>query len=98
LLMVVDNVSDNKGILTGKLFDYMGAGKPIIALGPRDGEVEDIIRDSASGWYVEYEDTEKMDACLVQLTSRAFDFQYDTSRYERKNLTGQLARILDKLS
>lgn len=98
LLMVVDNVTDNKGILTGKLFDYMGAARPIIAIGPKDGEVHKIITESSSGWYIEYEDISKMKSCLDKLMAGNVDFQFNTRPYDRKNLTGKLAEILDSVN
>ncbi len=97
LLMVVDNVSDNKGILTGKLFDYMGASRPIIAIGPKDGEVQKIVSESSSGWYIEYEEKTKMESCLEKLMAGKLDFQFNTQPYDRKNLTGKLAKILDSV-
>ncbi len=98
LLMVVDNVSDNKGILTGKLFDYMGTQRPIIAIGPKDGEVGKIIAESSSGWYVEYNDEAGMKKCLTELTEGRFDFQFHTADFDRRNLTRKLASILNQVS
>jgi glycosyl transferase family 4/glycosyl transferase family 1 len=38
------------GVLTGKLFEYLGAGKPILSLGRRkDSEAAHLIADSACG-------------------------------------------------
>lgn len=98
LLMVVDNVSDNKGILTGKLFDYMGTQRPIIAIGPEGGEVEKIIDKSSSGWYIEYDDVAGMKQCLTELTEGRFDFQFHTSDFDRKNLTRKLANVLNEVA
>src|SRR5690606_34372161 len=97
LLMVVDDVPDNKGILTGKLFDYMGSKRPIIAIGPRDGEVEKIIHETSSGWYIEYGDRDKMDQCLEQLVSGNYGFEFDTEEFDRRNLTKKLSQIFNDI-
>jgi len=34
LLLVIPKIANNKGILTGKLFEYLGARKPILCIGP----------------------------------------------------------------
>ncbi|MBY5959920.1 glycosyltransferase family 4 protein [Membranicola marinus] len=98
LLMVVDDVSDNKGILTGKLFDYMGTQKPIIAIGPKNGEVGQIIAHSDSGWYVEYDDVSGMEKCLNELTRGQYEFKFHTEDFERRNLTRKLAKVLDEVA
>lgn len=39
-----------EGVLTGKLFEYLGAGRPILALGPRkDSEAAAVIAESGCG-------------------------------------------------
>jgi len=34
----------------GKLFDYLGSGKPILALSPPGGEIDRLLRRTRSGW------------------------------------------------
>jgi hypothetical protein len=34
----------------GKLFDYLGCGKPILALSPPGGEIDRLLRETRTGW------------------------------------------------
>ncbi len=43
-----DHPSEN-GVIAGKLFEYIGANKPILSLGSTTGEAADIVRDNAFG-------------------------------------------------
>lgn len=40
-----------KGILTGKLFEYIGAGRPILAIGDPEDSVDRILKDTGLGFY-----------------------------------------------
>ncbi len=48
LLLRWDHPSEN-GVIAGKLFEYIGAGKEILSLGSISGEAVDIIRDNDFG-------------------------------------------------
>ena len=39
LLLLIPNIKKNKGILTGKLFEYLIAWRPIFAIGPENGDL-----------------------------------------------------------
>jgi glycosyltransferase involved in cell wall biosynthesis len=43
LLLFVNNSPNAKGILTGKIFEYMASGRPILAIGPKDGDTAIIL-------------------------------------------------------
>ena len=49
LLLVIPEVFNNKGILTGKLFEYLNTRKPILGLGPEDGDAAAIINECNAG-------------------------------------------------
>jgi len=49
MLLVIPEVENNKGILTGKLFEYLNTRKPIIGLGPVDGDASAIINECEAG-------------------------------------------------
>ncbi|MEM4522379.1 MAG: glycosyltransferase [Nitrososphaeria archaeon] len=49
LLLLLLNDPREKGVLTGKIFEYLGAGRPILAIGPEDCEAAHIIRGSSAG-------------------------------------------------
>lgn len=49
LLLVIPEVENDKGILTGKLFEYLASGKTIVCIGPEDGEAAEIISECNAG-------------------------------------------------
>jgi glycosyltransferase involved in cell wall biosynthesis len=49
LLMLRWNDPSERGIVPGKLFEYVGARRPILCLGYGQGDVPDIMRDRALG-------------------------------------------------
>jgi glycosyltransferase involved in cell wall biosynthesis len=50
LLLLLWNHPGEKGVYTGKLFEYLGAGRPILAVGPQDGAAADLIRARNAGF------------------------------------------------
>jgi len=52
LLLLWDNPQD-KGVYTGKVFEYLAAGRPIIALGgPEESVVKDLLNETQAGHYI----------------------------------------------
>ena len=55
LLLLIPDLPNNKGILTGKLFEYIGSGRPIWGFGPIDGDAQDILASVQAGQLFEEE-------------------------------------------
>ncbi|MDX9780372.1 MAG: glycosyltransferase [bacterium] len=49
LLLFMEKVSDYKGHIPGKLFEYLRSGKYILGLGEPDGEVSRILNEESAG-------------------------------------------------
>lgn len=49
LFLVIPEIKNDKGILTGKLFEYLAARKPIVCIGPIDGDAASIINECGAG-------------------------------------------------
>ena len=49
LLLVPDAGGRGKGVLSGKVFEYLAAGRPILAVVPPDGAAADLIRETGCG-------------------------------------------------
>ncbi|RPI70008.1 MAG: hypothetical protein EHM47_12900, partial [Ignavibacteriales bacterium] len=49
LLLFVGEYPHNEGILTGKIFEYLRAGRPILAVVPPDGLAAEVIRNTNAG-------------------------------------------------
>ena len=57
-LFILPEVDSAKGHVPGKLFDYLGAGNPILGLGPIHGDAANIIRSMNAGNVFSYENTQ----------------------------------------
>jgi glycosyltransferase involved in cell wall biosynthesis len=92
LLLVIPKVNNNKGILTGKFFEYLASQKPILAIGPADGDLAKIIQETESGKLFDYSETDRIKAYLEHVFSSAIQSnQAKAAKYSRKNLTKLLA-------
>jgi hypothetical protein len=100
-LLIIDDAPMNRGILTGKLFEYIGAGHPIFALAP-EGEAADLIRSKNLGIVVAHKEIKAIQDALhllIQVRRRKKQ-QTDLAlrtQFERRHLTSELADILEEL-
>ena len=54
LLLMINNVPDNQGIITGKIYEYLAAKVPVLGLGPKDGEAANILQETEAGKIFDY--------------------------------------------
>ena len=99
LLLVEIDSEITKSIIPGKLFEYMVSERPILALGPENSDFETIIKSTNTGVFHLYDEYDEL-----KLTILEFYKKYKTQtlqvnaiglqQYSRKNLTKQLAELI----
>jgi hypothetical protein len=98
LLLIIPDHRSNKSIVTGKLFEYMAAARPVLCIGPSDGDASLIIEKTGAGKTFGYFDGEEITEFLKNINK--FTVNSDRSRaikYSRINLTGEVVQILNDL-
>ncbi len=103
LLLFINRTPNAKLILTGKLFEYIASKRPVICIGPPDGDAARIVTETGCGTVFDFDETEKLKKQLL-LLYRSFTEGtekqecQEVERYERKNLTAQMAAVLDEIT
>jgi glycosyltransferase involved in cell wall biosynthesis len=70
LLLIPESGGRGKGVLTGKIYEYLAAERPIVAVVPPDGAAADLIRETGAGVVVASEDVQAIREALVDLHRR----------------------------
>lgn len=101
LLLVVDECDESEEVVPGKVYEYIGSGRPLIAVAPERSAIADLL-DETQGGYVAHQSN-------VRGIADAIRFLYNDHRngsrsllpdrkaveaYERKNMTLRLASLL----
>jgi len=99
LLLIINNVPDNKGILTGKIYEYLGAGVPVLGIGPIAGEAAEILQKTNAGQMFDYKDENSIKDFIARiyenrLKGRTADHSAAVGSFSRQELTKELAEIL----
>lgn len=102
LLMLLGNIPGAERILTGKIFEYLAARKPILAVVP-DGEIQRLIRTERAGTVVHPRDPTAIAVALERMIEawKRGDRpvpDVDIARFSRRETAGALARVLTSLS
>jgi glycosyltransferase involved in cell wall biosynthesis len=67
LLLIPEAGGRGKGVLSGKVFEYLAAERPILAIVPPEGAAADLIRQTGAGIVVGPDDVDGMTAALRDL-------------------------------
>lgn len=103
LLLSINNVPSAKGIITGKIFEYLQAKRPILAIGPEDGDAAEILKKTNAGYIFGFENKAELKQHVLKLYKQYKEKKLviesnDIQQYHRKNLTAKLATVIKTLS
>jgi len=93
-------------VLSGKVFEYLAAGRPILAVVPPDGAAAELIRETGSGVVVPPDDVEAIGAALVGLHARFANgglasvelARADEDRLSRRARVEEMAALLEEIA
>jgi glycosyltransferase involved in cell wall biosynthesis len=70
LLLIPDAAGRGKGVLSGKVFEYLAVGRPILAVVPPEGAAADLIRETGAGIVAGPDDPAAIRTALEDLHGR----------------------------
>ena len=98
LLIEIDS-EETKSIIPGKLFEYLVSDRPILAIGPKGSDVENIIKETNTGNYFSYDDYNSLKS-IILTHYKAFQnknlkvYPIGLQKYHRKALTKSLSELI----
>lgn len=102
LLLLEMDKEETKVILPGKLFEYMAARRPILALGPEGGAIAPILKETNAGSYYTYQETTAIYKYLEKQYKRfkTGDLHIHSQgieSYSREAVSRKMAKLLQEL-
>ena len=99
LLLLEMDKPETRAIIPGKLFEYLAAGRPILAIGPEGSDIAKILDDTGAGSFFNPAQKKELKEKLLELYQA---FQQGTlriqtvgiERYSRRELTRSLSEII----
>lgn len=102
LLLITEKGLHEEGTLTGKLFEYLASRRPIMAIGPENGEAAKIIKSHKAGRIVSPDNIQSIKQTIIDFyekwkQGKLAMTKSDITRYDRRILTQRLAHIFERL-
>lgn len=102
LLLLVNNSPNALGIQTGKVFEYMAARRPILAVGPVGGDTESLINETNAGLFLPFDNDELLNKGIEKFWEwflehwKGFSSK-SVEKYSRRELTRKLSEVLNEV-
>ncbi len=105
LLLVVDESKESHEIVPGKVYEYIGTRKPVLAIAPKQSAVAELMRETKAGDVAHQSETQEIANIFLRFyndwkngeNSFAPDIAAVNS-YERKEAAKKLADLLNELT
>jgi hypothetical protein len=106
LLLIPEADGRGKGVLSGKVFEYLAAERPILALVPPDGAAAQLLRDTGAGVVVAPDDIDGIARELTAMRDRWRAGELDGTglsddwhrRLSRRARVEELADLLERIA
>ncbi|WP_175622095.1 glycosyltransferase [Chryseobacterium schmidteae] len=100
-LLLITNFPNesSKGIIPGKIFEYLATGKQIISFGPNEADVAKILDETKAGKHFGYNDSKEIEDFILEKfelwkNGNLLENTQNIEQFSRRNLTKQLSEIL----
>lgn len=107
LLLPLRKEPEAAAILTGKFFEYLAAGRPILAFGPTDGDLAKALKETQSGTICNWQEKEAIETAInIAYDNFLKGEEYCEGnkmlsgaalKYSRKELTGKLSVLMNNI-
>lgn len=94
LLLIIPEIENNKGILTGKLFEYLATGNPILNIGPKDGDAATILKENAVSITLNSNEKQEIVDFILNSSPTNTPSNLSEHKFSRRNLTKEIARLI----
>ncbi|MBP5642964.1 MAG: glycosyltransferase [Bacteroidales bacterium] len=104
LLLLIPRAKGAECILTGKLFEYIVSGRPVLSVGPVNGDAAKVLSETHCGLTADYDDKAKMKEIILEYFNKHNDNQSimidgdEVAKYSRRNLTKDYVRLLNDIT
>jgi glycosyltransferase involved in cell wall biosynthesis len=102
LLLLVNDSPNAMGIVTGKVFEYLAAKRPILAVGPVGGDLDNLLKETGAGILLPFDSENEIFEGLKWFWE-GYKSNWDTFnpkkvlQYSRQELTRRMAGLMDEL-
>ena len=96
LLLPLNNVKNQQGIIPGKLFEYLASNQPILAIGPKTGDSAQILQEQANTMVIDFDEAPQwteIEAMCQRQTNRSSTL----NACSRQELAKEMSAFLDEL-
>lgn len=103
LLLPLNNTPNNGGVLSGKLFEYLAAKRPIFGIGLPEADAAAILNSTQAGTMVHFDDYEGTKKAVLDLYQKykANQLSINSSsidKYSRENCAKDYAVLLNEIA
>lgn len=102
LLLIEIDSEETRGIIPGKLFEYLAAKRPLLAIGPLNWDAEKIISETSAGKVFQYHEADEIKSYILEefrkyRKNKPVINSEGIMKYHRKSLTEKLANLIKQV-
>ena len=102
LLLLLNKAENVSGRIPGKVFEYFGAKRPILSMGPKGTDVDSMLIETSSGQNIPYDDSQLLHEFLMHYYERFCSSEIkinvnQTHSYSHKEVSIKFAKHLDNI-
>jgi glycosyltransferase involved in cell wall biosynthesis len=103
LLLLINNTPNAAGILTNKFYEYLSVRRPILGIGPPDGDTAAILKITRAGKISDFDDFEGMKHNILSFYNLYLKNKLEINpanidRFSRFNLTKELVKTFQEVT
>jgi len=105
LLLTIEPFAQARGMITSKLYEYLASGRPVLGIGPPDGDANTVLQGADAGRVVSWHDAQSVaDVVRAHYDAWASGSPRDGAPFEviqhhnRRHQAERMARLFDELT